>query len=100
MLLIIIADQSVWCGVLPFQQQQSSAAKLWCVFVDTKGKSKMTSEEELRASKGKGKMVDPVDADDDEEDEEDFDEEVRFVTTHHPDLNPTCRVCCVFTTHL
>ncbi len=52
----------------------------------------MTAEEELRASKGKGKMVDPVDADDDEEDEEDFDEEVRFVATHYPDLNATCRV--------
>lgn len=42
----------------------------------------MTSEEVLRASKGKGKMVDPVDADDDEEDEEDFDEEVRHVAMH------------------
>ncbi len=52
----------------------------------------MTAEEELRASKGKGKMVDPVDADDDEEDEEDFDEEVRLVAAHHPGLNAICRV--------
>ena len=68
------------------------ASQVWHVFVDTKGKSKMSAEEELRASKGKGKMVDPVDADDDEEDEEDFDEEVRFVATHYPGLNATCRV--------
>lgn len=42
-------------------------------------------------------MVDPVDADDDEEDEENFDEEVRFVTTHHPDCylqSATCMPCC------
>jgi len=70
----------------------SPASQVWRVFVDTQGKSKMTAEEELRASKGKGKMVDPVDADDDEEDEEDFDEEVRSLVTHYPDLNPTCRV--------
>ena len=37
----------------------------------------MTAEEELRASKGKGKMAEPADVDDDEEDEEDFDENVR-----------------------
>ena len=58
----------------------------------------MTAEEELRASKGKGKLVDPVDADDDEEDEEDFDEEVRFDATHHPGLNAICKkqVACIF----
>lgn len=58
----------------------------------------MTAEEELRASKGKGKLVDPVDADDDEEDEEDFDEEVRFVATHYPALSTTCskECACIF----
>jgi len=78
--------------VLPFQQHQSPASQIWHVFVDTKGKSKITAEEELRASKGKGKLVDPVDADDDEEDEEDFDEEVRLAAAHYPDLHSTCRV--------
>lgn len=47
-----------------------------CVRTESKGKGKVTAEEELRASKGKGKMVEPADVDDDEEDEEDFDEDV------------------------
>ena len=43
----------------------------------SRGKGKVTAEEELRASKGKGKMAEPVDVDDDEEeDEEEFDEDV------------------------
>lgn len=44
------------------------------VAADAQGKR--SAEEELRASKGKGKMVEPVEVDDDEEDEEDFDEDV------------------------
>ena len=46
----------------------------------------MTADEELRASKGKGKMVEAAEADDDdEEDEEDFDEEVMILAS--------CRDC-------
>lgn len=53
---------------------------------DSKGKGKMTADEELRASKGKGKMVEAAEADDDdEEDEEDFDEEVMILAS--------CRDC-------
>lgn len=47
------------------------------VFADAKDKGKMT-DEEVRASKGKGKMVEPMEAEDDEEDQEDFDEDVTF----------------------
>ena len=44
--------------------------------VDTKGKGK-ASEQDVKDSKGKGKLVEPLD--DDEEDEEDFDEEVNIL---------------------
>ena len=54
--------------------QVTAAARQSCCAGD-KGKGAQTAEEQLRDSKGKGKMVEPVE-EEDEDDEEEFDEDV------------------------
>lgn len=71
-----MTEDDLMHGTLRSPLSTTSAIDTEFVVADPKSKGKQTAEEELRASKGKGKMVQTVDAEEEEDDEEDFDEDV------------------------